>query len=111
MNSEFRLIRIGGIDIKIGWSLLIIGAFISLSLATGYFPALLPDWSAFTYLTAALLCFIGLYASVLLHELIHAFVAKKQGQNVKSIVLSVCGSASSLPEVSSKPRSEFWLAV
>lgn len=60
---------------------------------------------------AALLCFIGLYTSVLLHELIHAFVAKKQGQAVKSIVLSVFGSASSLPEASSKPRAEFWLAV
>lgn len=111
MNSEFRIMRIGGIDIKIGWPLLIIGSFISLSLATGYFPALLPDWSAFTYLIAALLCFIGLYASVLLHELVHAFVAKKQGLEVKSIVLSAFGSAASLPEVSSKPRAEFWLAM
>jgi Zn-dependent protease len=111
MNSEFRIMRIGGIDIKVGWTLLIIGTFISLSLATGYFPTLLPGWGSPAYLTAALLSFIGLYASMLLHELAHAFVAKKQGLTVKSIVLNLFGSASNFKEESPNSRAEFWRAV
>jgi Zn-dependent protease len=103
--------RIGDIDIKVGWSLLIIGTFISLSLATGYFPTLLPGWGSLTYLVAAILSFFGLYASVLLHELAHAFVAQKQGLKVKSIVLNLFGGATHLKEESPNSRATFWIAV
>ena len=111
MNSEFRIIRIHGIDIKAGWSLVIIGAFISLSLAAGYFPALLPGWSIFVYLAAALFSLIGLYASVLLNELSHALVAQRQGLKVKSIVLNLFGGVTDLKEESPSPRLAFWLAI
>src|SRR5689334_20836278 len=111
MNHEFRIMRIGGIDIKVGWTLLIIGTFISLSLVTGYFPILLPGWDTLAYLVAALLSFLGLYASVLLHELAHAFVAKKQGLSVKSLVLNLFGGVSNLTEASPNSRAEFWRAV
>ena len=111
MNGGFRIMRIRGIDIKIDWSLLIIGIFISMSLATSYFPAVLPDWGGFAYLTAALVSFVGLYASVLLHELAHSFVAQKQGLKVESIVLNLFGGVSNLKQESRSPRAEFWLAV
>lgn len=111
MNGGFRIMRIRGIDVKIDWSLLIIGVFISMSLATGYFPALLPDWGGFVYLTAALVSFVGLYASVLLHELAHSFVAQKQGLKVESIVLNLFGGVSNLKQETRSPRAEFWLAV
>lgn len=103
--------RIDGIEIKVGWTLLIIGTFISLSLVTGYFPILLPGWGSLAYLTAALLSLIGLYASVLLHELAHAFVAKKQGLTVKSLVLNLFGGVSNFKEESPNSRAAFWRAV
>ncbi len=90
---------------------MVIGTFISLSLATGYFPALLPGWGILTYLAAALLSCIGLYTSVLMHELAHAFVAQKQGLKVKSIVLNLFGGVSNLSEASPNARAEFWLAI
>lgn len=111
MNSEFRIMRIGGIDVKVTRSLLGMGTFISLSLAVNYFPTLLPGWGILTYLTAAFLSFIGLYISVLLHELAHAFVAATQGLKVKSIVLTLFGGASNLTKTNTGARAEFWLAV
>ncbi len=110
MNG-FRLMRIRGIDIKIDWTLFLIGTFISLSLAMGYYPEALPGWGAAAYITAALFSFVGLYGSVLLHELAHAVVAQKRGMKVESILLNLFGGVSSLTEEPRRPRDEFWISI
>ncbi len=111
MKSGFRLMKIRGIDVRLDWSLVIIGLFISFSLAVDYFPAALPGWGAAAYLTAALFSFIGLYASVLLHELAHAVVSQKRGIKVESIVLNFFGGVSNLKEEPRRSRDEFWISV
>jgi len=103
--------RIGTIDIKASWSILLVGGILSLFLTTGYFPVLLPGGNTFAYLTAAFMCFLGLYASILLHELAHALVALKQGLKIKNIRLDLFGDISQLTEDSPGPRAGFWLAV
>jgi len=103
--------RIKGIDIKINWSLFLIGTFISVTLATGFYPSAAPGWGAAAYLLAGVLSFVGLYASVLLHELAHAVVAQKRGIKVDSIVLHLLGGVSNLKEEPRRPRDEFWIAV
>jgi len=103
--------RIRGVDVKLDWSLLLIGVFLSLSLAMGFYPAVVPGWGAAAYLLAGIVSFIGLYGSVLVHELAHTFVAQKQGLKLESIVLHLFGGASNIKEESRRPRDEFWLAV
>lgn len=52
-----------------------------------------------------------LFASVLLHELGHSFVAQRQGIRVKSITLLLFGGLASLEEEAKTPGGAFWIAV
>lgn len=103
--------KIRGIEVRLDWTLLIIGGFVSFSLATGYFPNALPEWGASVYLGAALLSCIGLFASILIHELAHAIVAQNRGIKVESIILYLFGGVANLKDEARRPRDEFWIAV
>lgn len=111
MNKGLKVMKVRGIEIRLDWTLLIISSFITLSLATGYFPAALPGWGAAAYLTAALLTCVGLYASVLLHELAHSLLAQRFGIKVENIVLHLFGGVSNLKEEARNPRQEFWISI
>jgi len=52
MNENLSLGRIAGIHVGLNWSLLVIGALIAGSLATGIFPAAVPGQTSGTYWTA-----------------------------------------------------------
>lgn len=52
-----------------------------------------------------------MFASVLLHELGHSFVAMRQGIEVKSITLFIFGGLASLGEESKTPGEAFWVAI
>ncbi len=111
MNNGFRLMKIGGVEVKATWGLFLFGAFIAFMLGTGYFPDALPGWGAAAYLTAGLFAAVGLYASVLAHEMSHALVARRLGLKVEAIVLHLFGGSTNIKEEPAKPRHEFWLAV
>jgi Zn-dependent protease len=80
MPGSLRLGKIAGIAISIHVSWLIIVVLLTLSLATGWFPALYPGWSTFTYWGVSLLAVLLLFVSVLLHELAHSLVARARGR-------------------------------
>lgn len=52
-----------------------------------------------------------LFASVLLHELGHVFVARAQGSPVRDVTLMMLGGVSHIEKVSDKPRAEALMAV
>jgi Zn-dependent protease len=106
-----QIVRIAGIPVRVDASWLLIFALISWSLASGYFPAVLPELTSggawLHAVTAALL----LFASVFLHELSHALVARAQGVRVIGIRLHVFGGVSELESEPPTPRAEFRIAV
>jgi Zn-dependent protease len=106
-----QLFRVRGIPVRIDFGWLLIVAFIAWTLATGYFPHVLPSLSPMAYwiqgLTAALL----LFASVLLHELAHALVAVRHGIPVGGITLHIFGGVSQLDSEPETPRAELLIAV
>ena len=110
MPGSFRLGRIAGIDIEINISWLIILVFLTMSLAIGWFPQFYPGWSSFTYWIAAFIAAILLFASVLLHELAHSFVARARGLPVKSITLFIFGGVSNLEQEPKSAGVEFQMA-
>lgn len=60
---------------------------------TGFFPQTLPEYGAEggVYWGVGLLAALGLFASILLHELGHVFVARRFGIPVRGIRLFVFG--------------------
>ncbi len=106
-----ELFRILGIPIRIDFSWLIIFALISWSLASGYFPQVLPELSAAAYWAQGLAAALLLFVSVLLHELSHAVVARAHGVGVGGITLHVFGGVSQMESEPPSARAEFQIAV
>ena len=86
-----RLFSVRGIPVRIDLGWLLIVAFIAWSLASGYFPHVLPSRSAAAYWAEGLVAALLLFASVLLHELAHALVAIRHGVAVGGITLHIFG--------------------
>jgi Zn-dependent protease len=106
-----QLFRVRGIPVRIDFGWLLIFALISWSLASGYFPYVLPSQSPVAYWVQGLLAAALLFTSVLLHELAHALVAIRHGVPVGGITLHVFGGVSELEAEPETPRDELLIAV
>jgi Zn-dependent protease len=106
-----QILRVAGIPVRIDASWLLVLALLSWSLAAGYVSRVLPDvtpaWAWLHGATAALM----LFASVLLHELAHALVARRHGVRVSGIRLHVFGGVSELESEPPTARAEFLIAA
>jgi len=104
-------LRIRGIQIIIDYSWFIIFFLVIYSMAEGYFPETHQQSTTIQYWLMGFVAATLLFASVLLHELAHSFVAIKQGILVNSIRLFIFGGVA---QVSSEPKSgrnEFLIAL
>jgi len=106
-----RLFRAGGIPIRLDAGWLVVYALIAWSLASGYFPYVLPDRSTGAYVTSGLLAAVLLFASVLLHELAHAVVARLCGVSVVGITLHIFGGVAELEDEPPSPGAEALIAI
>ncbi len=110
-GRSITVTRIGGFDIKVDASWLLIAGLIVWSLSTRYFPELLPEAGQSTILIAAFVAMLGLFTSLVLHELAHSFVARAHGLNIKGITLFLFGGVAELESELSDPAVEFRVAV
>ena len=111
MESSFKLGRIGGIEIGIHYTWLFAFALVSWSLAAGFFPSNFPGWATSTYWIVGVITALALFASVLVHELSHSFVALARGRGVHSITLFIFGGVSNLTSEAENPKDEFLISV
>lgn len=110
-GRSITVTRLGGFDIKVDASWLLIAGLIVWSLSTSYFPELLPEASQPALLIAAIVAMLGLFASLVLHELAHSFVARFHGLNITGITLFLFGGVAELESEPSDPVVEFRVAV
>lgn len=106
-----RLFRIGGIPIRLDAGWFFVFGLIVWSLASGYFPYVLPGGSDGAYWAGGVVAALLLFTSVLLHELSHALVARAHGVGVAAITLHVFGGVSELETEPPDPRAEFGIAI
>lgn len=111
MFKGIHLMRVGGVDVRLDWSLLIIVALITVSLGGGLLPNWHPDWSALALWATAAAAAALLIVSVLLHELAHALVGRRHGIDVKRITLFVFGGMAHLESEPHAWRAELWMAI
>jgi Zn-dependent protease/predicted transcriptional regulator len=110
-SNSVRLFDIFGFEIRVDASWLVIAALIVWSLSTGYFPAVSPGIDPGTALILAVIAMLGLFGSLILHELAHSLVARRYGLPVGRITLFLFGGVAELEEEPRSAGSEFWIAI
>jgi Zn-dependent protease/CBS domain-containing protein len=111
VNGNIRLGRIGGVEVRINWSWLVIFALIVWSLADGVFPSQNPGLSDGVHLAMAIVAALLFFASLLLHELGHAWVARREGLEIDGITLWLFGGVSQFKSRFPSPGAEFRIAI
>src|SRR6266581_6461236 len=101
MNEQPLSVNIGrilGIPIRIHWTLWLVFLLIAGSLADFYLPAVYPGLGTATYWAIGAVSAFLLFVSVLLHELSHSYIAKKNGLPIARITLFFFGGVSEMTE-------------
>lgn len=106
-GDTIRLLRIGGIPIRIHASWILIALLVVWSLATSYFPSSAPHQSTAAYWLAGLVAALLFFASLLLHELAHSLVARARGLRVTGITLYLFGGVAEIGAETTNPGDEF----
>jgi len=81
------------------------------SLASGYFPGEYPLLSSAAHILIAVITSLLFFASVLLHELGHSWVALRNQIPVRNITLFIFGGIAQIEEEPHTPGVEFWVAI
>jgi Zn-dependent protease len=110
MHAEMRIGRIGGVPIAVHYSWLIIAVLLTLSLAT-HFQATNAEWSGGTTWVYAILAAVLFFASIVLHELSHAAVARSRGVPVKGVTLFALGGIAQIERDAADAKTEFWMGI
>ena len=100
-----------GIPVRIHYTLWLVFILIAWSLAYGYMPRQYPGLSAVTYWAIGIASAVILFVSVLIHELSHSYIAKKNGLPIARITLFFFGGVSEMTEEPQDPRLEVRMAA
>ena len=111
MESSFTVLRISGIPIGAHWTWLIVFGLVVWSLATSLFPATYPGLDDGSYLVMGAVAGILFFASILLHELGHAFTAMRVGMRIDGITLWLFGGVARFIGTFPSPGAEFRIAA
>ena len=107
--GTLRIGQIGGVDVLVRSSWLLVAALIAVLLAPRV-EQVQPGLGGWKYV-AGLAFAVLLYLSVLLHEMSHALMAKRYGLPVRSITLHFLGGVTEIEGEPDTPRREFGVSV
>jgi len=110
-RGGLSLFRLGGIDVRLDFTWLFLFLLIFVGLSTGYFPRFHPEQSALIHWSAGFVTTLLLFASIVLHELSHAWMAQSAGIPVPSITLFLFGGVSEMSGEPEDPATEMKIAV
>jgi Zn-dependent protease/predicted transcriptional regulator len=111
MRQTIRLGRVAGIRIGLNGGAFVIVLLLAAGLAFGQLPRLDPGRGAVAYVVAGVVAAVLFLASVLLHELAHATVARTNGVEVDAITLWLLGGVAELRGEPRSPGAESGIAV
>jgi Zn-dependent protease len=110
VQAHIKLGRLFGITIGLHISWFVIAALIVLSLA-GHFAEINPLWSGPTVWVSALVTGLLFFASLLIHEMAHALVARARRLPVRSITLFALGGVANMDRDAGDAPTEFWMGI
>ena len=106
-----RLFTLFGFEVKLDLSWLMLALLISWSLGAGMFPVEYPDLPPRAYAWMGIAGAIGVFFSIVFHELSHSVVARYYGLPIRGITLFIFGGVAEMEEEPPGPKSEFLMAI
>jgi Zn-dependent protease/CBS domain-containing protein len=102
---------IAGFEVKVDVSWLFMALLIAWSLASGFFPMLYVGLPTIVYWWMGLAGVIGLFVSLVFHELCHSLVARRYGLSIRGITLFLFGGIAEMEDEPMTPKIEFLMAI
>jgi Zn-dependent protease/CBS domain-containing protein len=110
-GKSVTLFKIFGFAIRVDISWMVVAVLITWSLAEGFFPFQYRNLSAATYWWMGAAGALGLFASIVFHELSHSLVARRFHLPIKGITLFIFGGVAEMEEEPKRPKTEFLVAI
>jgi Zn-dependent protease/predicted transcriptional regulator len=110
-GRSIPLFRLAGFQVGLDWSWLILAVLITWTLSAGVFPYYYPDLTPGLYWSMGAIAALGLFASIVLHELAHSLVARRYDVPIRGITLFIFGGVAEMEREPDRPGVEFLVAI
>ena len=110
-GNKINLFSILGFKVSVDASWIILFLLLTWSLARGIFPYYFSDLSNATYWWMGLIGSLGLFFSIIFHELCHSLVARRFGIPMRGITLFIFGGVAEMHEEPPSAGAEFMMAL
>lgn len=110
-GRSYTLFKLLGFKVQVDASWLVLALLVTWTLAAGYFPSQASGLSAATYWTMGLVGALGLFVSIVLHELSHSVVARRRGLPMTGITLFIFGGVAQMEDEPANAGTEFLMAI
>jgi len=109
--KRITLFKLLGFEVRIDMSWFIIAFVVTWSLAEGLFPFYYKNLSKGTYWWMGACGALGLFVSIVFHEICHSVVARRYGLRIKGITLFIFGGVAEMAEEPESAKAEFMMAL
>ncbi len=109
-GKRITLFRLFGFAVRIDMSWIIIAALVTWSLAAG-FPHYYKGLSTQTYWLMGAVGALGLFVSIVFHEMCHSLVARRYGLPMKGITLFIFGGVAEMDDEPPSAKAELMMAI
>ena len=110
-GRRVTLFTIFDFKVRLDTSWIIIALLVTWSLAKGFFPHYYKGLQAAVYWQMGVVGALGLFVSIIFHELCHSLVARRFDMPMRGITLFVFGGVAEMEEEPPSARAEFFMAI
>ncbi|MBR9650512.1 site-2 protease family protein [Thalassovita aquimarina] len=110
-SNRIELFSILGFRVSVDLSWIILAVLITWSLATGYFPRIIDGVSPVAAWWLGAAGAVGLFASIILHEFAHSWIARQFDMPIRGITLFIFGGVAEMEDEPPSARAEFFMAI
>jgi Zn-dependent protease/predicted transcriptional regulator len=110
-GKNIKLFKLFGFEVRIDASWLVIAVLITWSLASSVFPQEYRGLSQAAYWWMGACGALGLFGSIVVHELFHSLVARRYNLRMKGITLFIFGGVAEMEKEPESAKAEFMMAI
>jgi Zn-dependent protease/CBS domain-containing protein len=110
-GKRIKLFKMFGFEVGVDWSWIILAILVAWSLSVGLFPFRYKGLETQTYWLMGIVGALGLFFSIIFHEMCHSLVARNYGMPMKGITLFIFGGVAEMGEEPPNPKAEFMMAI